>query len=45
MGLVDGKVCLVTGGASNPGLGHAIAHKLASEGGYRYRDGCRWRRR
>lgn len=32
MGLVDGKVCLVTGGASNPGLGHAIAHKLASEG-------------
>ena len=33
MGLVNGKVCLVTGGASNPGLGHAIAHKLASEGG------------
>ena len=32
MGLVEGKVCLVTGGASNPGLGHAIAHKLASEG-------------
>ena len=32
MGLVNGKVCLVTGGASNPGLGHAIAHKLASEG-------------
>jgi len=32
MGMVDGKVCLVTGGASNPGLGHAIAHKLASEG-------------
>ena len=24
MGLVDGKVCLVTGGASNPGLGHAL---------------------
>ena len=33
MGLVNGNVCLVTGGASNPGLGHAIAHKLASEGG------------
>ena len=33
MGMVDGKICLVTGGASNPGLGHAIAHKLASEGG------------
>ena len=32
MGMVDGKICLVTGGASNPGLGHAIAHKLASEG-------------
>ena len=32
MGMVDGKVCLVTGGASNPGLGHAIAHKLAAEG-------------
>ena len=32
MGMVEGKVCLVTGGASNPGLGHAIAHKLASEG-------------
>src|SRR6056300_458990 len=32
MGLVQDKVCLVTGGASNPGLGHAIAHKLASEG-------------
>ncbi len=32
MGLVDGKICLVTGGASNPGLGHAIAHKLANEG-------------
>jgi NAD(P)-dependent dehydrogenase (short-subunit alcohol dehydrogenase family) len=32
MGMVDGKVCLVTGGASNPGLGHAIAHKLADEG-------------
>ena len=32
MGMVEGKICLVTGGASNPGLGHAIAHKLASEG-------------
>ena len=32
MGMLDGKICLVTGGASNPGLGHAIAHKLASEG-------------
>ena len=32
MGMIDGKICLVTGGASNPGLGHAIAHKLASEG-------------
>ena len=31
MGMVDGKICLVTGGASNP-VGHAIAHKLASEG-------------
>ena len=29
MGMVNGKICLVTGGASNPGLGHAIAHKLA----------------
>ncbi len=32
MGMIEGKICLVTGGASNPGLGHAIAHKLASEG-------------
>jgi len=32
MGLMEGKVCLVTGGASKPGLGHAIAQKLASEG-------------
>ena len=32
MGLVQDKICLVTGGASNPGLGHAIAHKFAAEG-------------
>ncbi len=32
MGIVEGKICLVTGGASNPGIGHAIAHKLGSEG-------------
>lgn len=31
-GRVAGKVALVTGAASNPGLGHAIAHTLAREG-------------
>ena len=29
---MDGKVALVTGGASRPGLGSAIAERLAEEG-------------
>ena len=32
MGRVEGKVCLVTGGASDPGLGHKTALTLAKEG-------------
>ena len=32
MGRVEGKVVLVTGAASNPGLGHASAITLANEG-------------
>jgi len=32
MGRVEGKVALVTGGASNPGLGRATALRLAEEG-------------
>lgn len=32
MALMEGKVCLVTGAASKPGLGNSIAAKLASEG-------------
>ena len=32
MALMDSKVCLITGAASKPGLGHSIALKLASEG-------------
>ena len=32
MGLLNDKVCLVTGAASNPGLGHAIAHCFGAEG-------------
>ena len=32
MGRVDGKVALVTGAASNPGLGYASATTLAREG-------------
>jgi len=32
MGLLSDKVCLVTGAASNPGLGHSIAHCMAAEG-------------
>ena len=32
MGLLSDKVCLVTGAASNPGLGHAIAHCFGAEG-------------
>lgn len=32
MALLENKICLVTGAASNPGLGHSIAHKFASEG-------------
>ena len=32
MGRVDGKVCLVTGAASNPGLGYTSALTLAREG-------------
>jgi len=31
-GRVEGKVVIVTGGASNPGLGYASAHMLAREG-------------
>jgi NAD(P)-dependent dehydrogenase (short-subunit alcohol dehydrogenase family) len=33
MGRVEGKVCIVTGAASNPGLGYASAQALAREGG------------
>lgn len=32
MGRVDGKVAIVTGAASNPGLGWSTAHRLAAEG-------------
>lgn len=32
MALMEGKVCLITGAASKPGLGNSIAAKLASEG-------------
>jgi NAD(P)-dependent dehydrogenase (short-subunit alcohol dehydrogenase family) len=32
MGRVEGKVCIVTGAASNPGLGHSSALALADEG-------------
>lgn len=32
MELLKDKVCLVTGTASNPGLGHAIAHRFAEHG-------------
>lgn len=32
MALLDNKTCLVTGAASNPGIGHAIAHRYAQEG-------------
>ncbi len=32
MGRMDNKVALVTGAASNPGLGHTTAHTLAREG-------------
>ncbi|NKB96962.1 MAG: SDR family oxidoreductase [Pseudomonadales bacterium] len=32
MGRLDGKVALVTGAASNPGLGRATAQRLAEEG-------------
>lgn len=32
MALLDNKICLVTGAASNPGIGHAIAHRYAQEG-------------
>ena len=32
MGRLDNKVAIVTGGASNPGLGHATAHRFAEEG-------------
>ncbi|MFY8094750.1 MAG: SDR family NAD(P)-dependent oxidoreductase [Niveispirillum sp.] len=32
MGRLQGKVALVTGTASNPGLGHATARRLAAEG-------------
>ncbi len=29
---LDNKVAIVTGGASNPGLGHSTIHKFAEEG-------------
>ena len=32
MGRMDGKVVLVTGAASNPGLGRTTAERLAAEG-------------
>jgi NAD(P)-dependent dehydrogenase (short-subunit alcohol dehydrogenase family) len=32
MGRVEGKVAIVTGGASNPGIGHSTAELLAQEG-------------
>ena len=32
MGRLDGKVALVTGAASNPGLGNTTAKRLAAEG-------------
>ena len=32
MGRLDGKVALVTGAASNPGLGNSTAQRLAAEG-------------
>ena len=32
MGRVEGKVAIVTGAASNPGLGRATALRLAEEG-------------
>ena len=32
MGRVQGKVVIVTGGASNPGLGYSAALSLAREG-------------
>jgi len=32
MALLQDKICLVTGGASNPGLGHSIAHRFGAEG-------------
>ena len=32
MGRLDGKIALVTGAASNPGLGRTTAERLAEEG-------------
>jgi len=32
MGMLEGKVCLITGAASNPGIGHSIAHLFADHG-------------
>ena len=29
---LNNKVAIVTGGASNPGLGHSTIHKFAEEG-------------
>ncbi|EED35848.1 cyclopentanol dehydrogenase [Luminiphilus syltensis NOR5-1B] len=32
MALLENKVCLITGAASNPGLGHSIAHRFGEQG-------------
>ena len=35
MSRLKDKVAIVTGGASNPGLGHSTIHKFAEEGMYK----------